>query len=132
MLRALIVAPLLMTAASQSEFQDEAEYRAEMREIDHAFTELSQERPLRSGPELERGAARLSKLFADVEEFWVARGDEEAANFARMAKDGAERAGKAAREADDDAFAAAVRIVAASCEGCHQEPLDKYRIPLPK
>ena len=47
-------------------------------------------------------------------------------------KNGAKRAGKAVREGDEASFDAAVRIVAASCEGCHQEPLDKYRFPLSK
>ena len=117
---------------AQTEFHDEAEYREEMRDIDHAFAVLSENRPIQDGPEVQREAARLTDLFEDVEDFWIARGDEEAANFARMAKDGATRAGKAARESDEKSYDAAVRIIAASCKGCHQEPLDKYRVPLPK
>lgn len=127
---------LLMVAAvavvAQTDFQNEREYREEMREIDHAFAVLSENRHLQNAPEVESEATRLSKLFERVEDFWKARGDEEAANFARMAKDGAKRAGKAARESDEQSYKAAVRIIAASCEGCHQEPLDKYRFPLPK
>lgn len=131
MLRALL-AVMVVGVIQQSPFQDEAEYRDEMREIDHAFSVLADERALSNGPEVEREAARLSELFEDVEDFWKARGEEEAANFARMAKDGATRAGKAARESDERAYEGSVRIIATSCEGCHQEPLDKYRFPLPK
>ena len=128
----MLIALVAVAGMAQVEFQDEAEYREEMREIDHAFAVLTESRPLPRGPEAEHEARRLSELFQDVEDFWIARGDEEAANFARMAKDGAKRAGKAIREGDEASFDAAVRIVASSCEGCHQEPLDKYRLPLPK
>lgn len=131
-----MIGPLLALAATvfagQAGFETEAEYREEMQEIDHAFGELSDPRTLHMGPELEREAARLSKLFTNVEEFWSARGKEEAARFARMAKQGADEASRAARQGNDKAFDAAIETVAASCEGCHQEPLDKYRFPLPK
>lgn len=118
--------------AAQTGFENEAEYRDEMREINHAFTALSEQREARSGPELEREATRLAKLFTDVESFWNARGEDEAARFARMAKKGADEAAKAAREKNPPSLDAAIEIVAASCEGCHQEPLDKYRFPLSK
>lgn len=114
----------------QAEFQDEAEYREEMREIDHAFTRLAEYREVPKGAELEREAERLAALFTDVEKFWKARGDEEAAGHARMAKEGAEQASKAIREGNDEAFEIAVDLVAASCESCHEEPLDKYRFRL--
>ena len=114
----------------QSEFKDEAEYKKDMQEIDHAFTELRKDRPIRQGPELEREASRLATLFGDVEEFWKGRGDDEAAGFARMAKNGAEEAGKASRNGDSKAFEAALDTIAASCEGCHHDPLDKYRLRL--
>jgi hypothetical protein len=128
----ILLALVAVALAAQTEFQDEAEYREEMREIDHAFTSLSEHRGVRTGPELEREAARLAALFTDVEEFWKARGNEEAASFAAMAKDGAEEAGTAARDGDDDSFDAAVEIIAASCEGCHKDPLDKYRFRSPE
>lgn len=125
----LLVTVLMVT---QSEFRDEAQYREEMREIDHAFAVLSEHRPIQKGPELEREAARLAELFEEVEDFWKERGEEEAANFARMAKDGAKRAGKAARDGDESSFDAALDIVEASCEGCHKDPLDKYRLRSPE
>jgi len=128
------ILPVLAALAlvAQTEFQDEAEYREEMRKIEHAFTALSEYRGVRMGPELEREAARLEELFTDVERFWKARGNEEAASFAGMAKDGAEEARTAARDGDDKSFDAALDTVAASCEGCHKEPLDKYRFRLPE
>ena len=113
----------------RAEIQYEAQYREQMREIDHAFSILaSHER----GGALEREAAKLSELFERVEGFWEGRGDEEAANFARMARDGAEKVREGVRARNAEAIEAAVEIVAASCEGCHVRPLDKYRIPLSK
>ena len=127
--------PLLLAAifvASQTGFENEADYREEMQEIDHAFAVLSEQRAVRQGPELEREASRLSELFSNVEDFWNARGEEEAASFARMARKGADEAGKAARDGNEQSLDAAIDTVAASCEGCHKEPLDKYRFPLPE
>ena len=118
--------------AAQGGFENEAEYREEMHEIDHAFTALSEHRGMRKGAELEREAARLSRLFSRVEEFWTARGEEEAASFARMARKGADEVGKAAHDGNEKALDAAIDMVAASCEGCHKEPLKKYRFPLPE
>jgi len=128
----ILLAAAIVALVAQTEFKDEAEYRDEMREIDHAFSVLSENQPIQKGPEVEREAARLAELFEDVEDFWKARGEEEAANYARMAKDGATRAGKAARDSDEPSYEAAVRIIASSCEGCHKEPLEKYRFPLPE
>ena len=79
----LLVTVLMVT---QSEFRDEAQYREEMREIDHAFAVLSEHRPIQKGLELEREAARLAELFEAVEDFWKERGEEEAANFAAWRK----------------------------------------------
>lgn len=132
MIRILLGIVVVVGSLAQTGFRDEAQYREKMQEIDHAFTALSDQRPIPKGPEAEHEATRLSELFKNVEDFWIARGDEEAANFARMAKDGAKRAGKAIREGDRKSFEAAVDLVAASCEGCHKEPLDKYRVRLPK
>ena len=67
-----------------------------------------------------------------MEAFWKARGEVESASFARMAKDGAEKAGEAARHGDSKSYEAALEVVAASCKGCHRDPLDKYRFRLPK
>jgi cytochrome c556 len=79
--------------------------------------------------EIEKEAARLEGLFKDVEQFWKGRGNEEAAGFARMAKEGATEAAKAARKKEPKSLEAAIAQISASCEGCHKEPLDKYRFP---
>ncbi len=128
----LVLSLAAIVLAAQTGFENEAEYREEMHDIDHAFTALSEHRGVRKGPELEREATRLSKLFSNVEEFWTSRGEDEAASFARMARKGADEAGKAARDRNEKAIDAAIDIVAASCEGCHKEPLKKYRFPLPE
>lgn len=124
MLRMALLTGLMLL---QSEFADEKAYRERMQEIDHSFTEMRRQERVRSGPEIEKEAVKLSTLFGKVEEFWKARGEEEAASFARMAKDGADEARTAARNRNEKALEAATDTIAASCEGCHKEPLDKYR-----
>jgi hypothetical protein len=99
-----------------------------MRDIDHSFAMLS-DRAAREYSRIEAEAAKLSQLFGEVEAFWRGRGDEELAGYARLAKDGADEARKAAMRKEDKGLDAAVETIARSCEGCHREPLDKYRIP---
>ena len=71
--------------------------------------------------EIEKEARKLSDLFEEVEEFWKGRGNEEAAGFAHMAKEGAMEAAKAARKKEQKSLEAAITTIAASCEGCHKE-----------
>ena len=123
---ALLTALVLL----QSELADEQEYRERMREIDHSFSEMRRQEQVRGGPAIEQEAAKLSELFGNVEEFWKGRGEEQAASFARMAKDGADEARTAARDRNEKALEVAMDTIAASCEGCHKEPLDKYRFRL--
>lgn len=108
-------------------FLNEEQYRERMAEINHSFADLDTGRRFRLGPESEREAARLSKLFESVEAFWKGRGEEEAAGFARSAKEGADAAQKAALKKDQKSYDAAVEAIASSCRGCHREPLEKYR-----
>ncbi len=110
------------------EIANEQEYRARMERIDHSFDVL-QDRHVKAETDVEKEAAKLAQLFSDVESFWKGRGNEEAAGFARMAKDGARKVREAARDHNEKAIQAAISTIAASCEGCHKEPLDKYRFP---
>jgi hypothetical protein len=108
---------------------DEKEYEERMRAIDHSFTVLEENRRVRRNAGVEEEAERLARLFAEVEAFWEGRGRDDLAGYARMAKEGAERAAEAARNNDEKSLQAAIDTMARSCEGCHREPLDKYRIP---
>jgi cytochrome c556 len=109
------------------EIADEKAYRERMHEIDHSFSELEKNRDLRHGEAVEKEAAELSGLFERVESFWKGRGNEEAAGLAHMAKEGADAVVKAARKREPKALDAAIATIGSSCEGCHEEPLDRYR-----
>jgi len=122
----IVVALMLM---SPQQLTDEREYRERMHDIDHSFAEIQKDRRMSRSSEIEKEAEKLSDLFEDVEEFWKGRGNEEAVGFARMAKEGAMEAAKAARKKEQKSLEAAIATIAASCEGCHKEPLDKYRFP---
>lgn len=118
----------LLSFLFSQEIANEQQYRERMERIDHSFEALRQ-RHVKPGSDVDKEAAKLSRLFSEVESFWKGRGNEEAAGFARMAKDGARKAREAVRDGNEKAMEAAVAIIAASCEGCHKEPLDKYRFP---
>jgi len=122
----IVVALMLM---SPQQLTDEREYRERMHDIDHSFAEIQKDRRMSRSSEIEKEAEKLSDLFEDVEEFWKGRGNEEAVGVARMAKEGAMEAAKAARKKEQKSLEAAIATIAASCEGCHKEPLDKYRFP---
>jgi hypothetical protein len=111
------------------EIADEKAYHERMRDIDHSFVVLQKYREARSTSEVEEEATKLTVLFGEVETFWKGRGSEEYAGFARMAKEGAKQAREAAKNKEEKALQASIDAVAQSCEGCHREPLDKYRIP---
>jgi len=119
---------LVMTLFAQ-DFADEKEYAKRMQEIDHSFSVLSKHREVRRISDVEKEAEKLALLFEQVEKFWKGRGDQELAGFARMAKEGAEEAREAAAKNEEKALQASIETIARSCEGCHREPLDKYRIP---
>lgn len=119
---------LCLPAFGAQEIADETEYRERMHDIDHSFATLS-DRGARDYSRIEAEAAKLAELFGEVEAFWKGRGDEEAAGYARLAKDGADEARIAAMRKEEKGLEAAVETIARSCEGCHREPLDKYRIP---
>jgi cytochrome c553 len=114
---------------AKSRFEDEEQYRETMHEIDHSFSTIAKHRNVRRGDDIRDEAEKLADLFADVESFWEGRGDEQAAGLARMAKEGAEAARDAATKHEQKALDAAIETIAGSCEGCHKEPLDKYRLP---
>lgn len=122
------LALLAFAAAQVDEFRDLRDYNERMKEIDHSFSSLKDHPYVHFAPELQEEAARLADLFGKVERFWKGRGDEDKARFAGMAREGAEKARKAALEKEQHAFEAAIDTIAASCEGCHREPLDKYRL----
>ena len=111
------------------EIADEKEYHERMRDIDHSFTVLQKYREMRRASDVEEEAKKLAVLFGEVETFWKGRGNEEYAGFARLAKEGAEKAQEAAKKNEEKALQASIDAVARSCEGCHREPLDKYRVP---
>jgi len=111
------------------DFADEKEYVKRMHEIDHSFSVLQKHREVRRISDVEKEAEKLALLFEQVERFWKGRGDEKSAGFARMAKEGAEKAHEAAGKNEDKALQASIETIARSCEGCHREPLDRYRIP---
>jgi hypothetical protein len=111
------------------EIADEKAYHERMRDIDHSFAVLQKHREVRRTSEVEEEARKLTLLFGEVESFWKGRGNEEYAGFARMAREGAEKARDAAKNKEEKALQASIDAVARSCEGCHREPLDKYRIP---
>ena len=119
----------LMLLVSPQQLTDEREYRERMHDIDHSFDAIQKDRRMNRSSEIEKEARKLSDLFEEVEKFWKGRGNEEAAGFARMAKKGAMEAAKAARKKEEKSLEAAIASIAASCEGCHKEPLDKYRFP---
>jgi hypothetical protein len=119
---------LLFTMLLGQEIADEKAYHERMRDIDHSFVVLQNYREARRTSEIEEEARKLTVLFGEVETFWKGRGKEEYAGFARMAKEGAERAREAAKNKEEKALQASIDAVARSCEGCHREPLDKYRI----
>lgn len=118
---------LVMMTLGAQDFADEKEYVKRMHEIDHSFSVL--QKPVRRVSDVEKEAEKLALLFGQVEEYWKGRGDEDLAGFARMAKEGAEKAREAAGKNEEKALQASVDTIARSCEGCHREPLDKYRIP---
>lgn len=122
-------AVLLVVALFGQDFADETEYSERMREIDHSFTVLQKHRDPTRVSDVEKEAEKLALLFGQVEKYWKGRGNEKSAGFARMAKEGAEKAREAAEKKEDKALHASIETIARSCEGCHQEPLDKYRIP---
>jgi hypothetical protein len=111
------------------EIADEKAYHERMRDIDHSFAVLRKHSEMRSSSEVDEEARKLAALFKEVETFWKGRGSDEFAGFARMAKEGAKKAEEAAKKQDRKALQASIDSVARSCEGCHREPLDKYRIP---
>jgi cytochrome c556 len=119
----------LMLLMSPQQLTDGQEYRERMHDIDHSFAAIQKDRHMSRSSEIEKEARKLSDLFEEVEEFWKGRGNEEAAGFAHMAKEGAMEAAKAARKKEQKSLEAAITTIAASCEGCHKEPLDKYRFP---
>ena len=119
---------LWLGAFGAQEIADETEYRERMHEIDHSFATL-RNRGAREYSRIEAEAAKLSELFREVEAFWRGRGDEELAGYARLAKDGADEARNAAMRKEEKGLEAAIETIARSCEGCHREPLDKYRVP---
>jgi hypothetical protein len=119
---------LVMTLFAQ-DIADEKDYVKRMHDIDHSFSVLQKHREVRRISDVEKEAEKLGLLFDEVEKFWKGRGNEESAGFARMAKEGAEEAREAAAKNEEKALEASVAIIARSCEGCHREPLDKYRIP---
>jgi hypothetical protein len=125
--RGIIVALALLAPAQK--LADEQEYRKRMHDIDHSFVAIQEDRRMSRPSEIEKEAAKLEDLFEEVEEFWKGRGEEEAAGFARMAKEGAGEAVKAARKKEPKSLEAAIQSISASCEGCHKEPLDKHRFP---
>jgi hypothetical protein len=120
---------LLMMTLFAQDFADEKEYVKRMHEIDHSFSVLQKHREVRRVSDVEKEAEKLVLLFGEVERYWKGRGDEELAGFARMAKEGAEKAGEAAGKNEEKALQASIETIARSCVGCHREPLDKYRIP---
>lgn len=122
---AMFVALMLLSAPQK--LTDEREYRERMHDIDHSFAAIQEDRRLNRPSDIEKEAAKLEDLFEDVEAFWKGRGNDEAAGFARLAKEGAKEAGSAARKKDQKSLEAAIASIAAACEGCHKEPLDKYR-----
>jgi hypothetical protein len=122
-------AALLLMVLFAQDFADEKEYAERMHEIDHSFSVLQKHREVRRIADVEKEAEKLATLFEQVERFWKGRGDEDLAGFARMAKEGAEKARQAAAKNEEKALEASVDTIARSCEGCHREPLDKYRIP---
>jgi tRNA nucleotidyltransferase/poly(A) polymerase len=122
-------AAFLLMALFAQDFADEKEYVKRMHEIDHSFSVLQKHREVRRISDVEKEAEKLATLFEQVEKFWKGRGDEDLAGFARMAKEGAEKAREAAGKNEEKALQASVDTIARSCEGCHREPLDKYRIP---
>lgn len=126
----LWVVLVLAAILSTQEIANDQQYRERMERIDHSFVVL-QERHVRQAPEIDKEAAKLSRLFSEVESFWKGRGNEEAAGFARMAKEGAKKVREAVRDHNEKSLEAAIETIAASCEGCHKEPLDKYRFPRP-
>lgn len=117
----------LMAASAPPQIASEGEYRERMEEIDHAFTELQKHGTVRAGESVGEEAEKLSELFEEVHAFWKSRGDEEAAGFARMAKEGAEAVREADHTGQQETLDAAIATIASSCEGCHRDPLDKYR-----
>jgi cytochrome c556 len=119
---------LLALALFRQEIVDEKAYVERMRAIDHTFAVL-QEHRVKKSAEVEEEAKKLALLFGEVEKYWKGRGNEENAGFARMAKVGADKAGEAAKKREEKALEASIDTVARSCEGCHREPLDKYRVP---
>jgi hypothetical protein len=123
-----MVVALMMLMPAQK-LADEREYRERMHDIDHSFVAIQKDRAMSRASEIEKEAVKLEGLFKDVEQFWKGRGNEEAAGFARMAKEGATEAAKAARQNEPKSLEVAIKQIAASCEGCHKEPLDKYRFP---
>ena len=120
---------LVMMTLFAQDFADEKEYVKRMHEIDHSFSVLQKHREVRRISDVEKEAEKLGLLFGQVEKYWEGRGDEDLAGFARMAKEGAEKAREAAAKNEEKALQAAIETIARSCEGCHREPLDKYRIP---
>jgi hypothetical protein len=122
-------AALLFVMLFGQEIADEKAYQERMRDISHSFVVLQEYRKGRSTSEVEEESRKLAVLFGEVETFWKGRGNEESAGFARMAKEGAEKAREAAKNKEEKALQASIDVVARSCEGCHREPLDKYRIP---
>jgi len=120
---------LLLGLFLGQDFADEEEYVERMREIDHSFTALQKHREVRRVSDVEKEAEKLALLFGQVEKYWKGRGDEDLAGFARMAKDGAEKARDAAGKNEEKALQASIETIERSCEGCHREPFDKYRIP---
>jgi hypothetical protein len=122
-------AVLLVMSLFAQDFADEEEYLKRMHEIDHSFSVLQEDRAVRRISDVEKEAETLSRLFGQVEKYWKGRGNEEHAGFARMAKEGAEKAREAAGKKEEKALEASIETIARSCEGCHREPLDKYRFP---
>jgi cytochrome c553 len=127
-MRSLLLVVFVLGLLPQ-EIASEKEYRERMEDIDHSFSALRRNRDLQRHDEIQKEAVELSGLFAKVETFWKGRGNEEAAGFAHMAKEGADTVNAAAKKHEQKALEAGIASIAASCEGCHKEPLDKYRFP---
>lgn len=110
----------------------EEEYAPLMIEIRFTVNDAEQHADSRYWPEIMEDVRRLIPMFEQVQAFWTARDNDEAAGFVTQAIAAVNELDLAASEMDLGATRTAIGNVRSACQSCHEryreETADGYRI----
>ncbi|MFN8062668.1 MAG: hypothetical protein U0Q12_26185 [Vicinamibacterales bacterium] len=114
-----VVMAVAAGVAAQKPVMTEQQFQAAMKETPAALSGLKKNLDAQMGPEAAKDAEKLVTIFKDVEAFWVARKNTDAAQMAKDSWTAAEAAGKAASAKDFAAATTAHGTVGGLCRKCH-------------